>query len=949
MLRHVARSGVFTLLGLAVLVGSASAQVESGEVLGRVTDTTGAVLPGVSVTIEGPTLLQPATAVTAESGAYRFPRLSTGLYTLRFQLAGFGSVVREAVRVETGFTAEINVQLQLGTVAESVTVTGASPVVDVTTTRLGATFSREAMDAIPSARDPWVILEQTPGMVMDRQNVGGNQSGQQSGFLVHGTSANQQWNVNGATVTDMAAGSSPGYYDFDSFEEIQISTGGGDASQEAAGVAINLITKSGSNTLRGGAKYLYVSDALQASNIDDNLRAQGAGLGNPIRSIEEYGFDVGGPIVRNRFWFWGAASANDIINAQVGFLKPGCTDPNNVDCLQDDATFLDNFNTKLDYQWAQGHKSGFFWKRGNKIRNARGAGPLTAFESTVRQLSPGIGDFQGSHQWVVSDRLSLDAKFTYSNSSFDLDFQDGVSSTQPSFDIVTGMNTRSTTASYNVRPTYETRGDGNLFLPSVLGGDHATKFGVRYRSTPYSTRTATGGGAIARFRSGVPAEAEMRRDGYTTRDLWEFSMYVNDTIRAGRWTWSLGVRWDFQDDEALAATVPANPILPDLLPALQFPGADSGATYSNLSPRFGVNYDLTGDGKNVLKFTANRYYGLGIYTAGTISPTGQTSLRYRWADANADGFVQRNELDLSQILFNSTNYDPNNPSSVRAPASVNAGLENDITDEFLVSFDKELASNFAVGVSYIWRHYHNGTWQPYTGVRSADYVERTLTAACGNASCDQSSYTVSYWELPYQRPAESVLQNQDFLRAYQGIELTARKRFSNRWMMMGAFTYNDTTAHYGGPDVSYQDPTNVAQQDGRQLGTLNVRWVAKLSGMYQLPKGFSTGGFLNIREGFPFYPNILTPNRAGGLGVANVDIYPIATKRYDSMTLFDWRVDKRIGLGGSRRLDLMATLFNVFNANTVLGRTARQNASNANFVTSLLSPRVLNVQARFVF
>jgi hypothetical protein len=946
---------VVVVVCLLFSAAPALAQLESGEIVGRVTDTTGAVLPGATITLEGSGLIQPQTATAADSGSYRFPKLPLGVYRLTFHLEGFATLIREGIRVETGFVAEINAQLHLSSLAETITVSGESPVVDMATTKTGASFSRETLDALPSARDPWVILEQTAGMVMDRQNVGGNESGQQSSFLAHGSDLNQQWNVNGATVTDMASNASPGYYDFDSFEEIQISTGGGDASQEAGGVAINLVTKSGSNKLKAGAKFVYVNDALQSDNIDDELRAQNAGRGNPIKDIREYGFDVGGPIKRNKAWFWGALSANDITAAQVGFLKAGCTDQNDVSCLEEDTSNLDSANLKLDYQWATGHKSGFYWKRGTKFRNTRGAGPNNPFETTVIQRSLGPGDFQASHQWIVSDRLALDGKFTYSDSSFDLDFQEGVEDVQPTLDLVTSLEGRSTTANYYERPTYETRVDGNYFLPALWKGDHATKFGVRYRSTPYSQQTVTGGGVIARLRNGVPAEAELRRDGYTTRDLWEFSTYFHDTIRAGRWTWNLGVRWDYQDDEALAAQIPANTLMPDLLPALNFPGADSGVAFSNVSPRFGVSYDLTGSGRTVAKFNANRYYGLGIFTAGTISPTGQTTLRYRWNDLNGDLSVQRDELDLSRILNNSANYNPNDPASIFSPASVDPNFGNDITDEVIVAFDHELASNFAVGASYIWRRYHNDTWDTAAanifrpGITSADFIERTLTVPCGNSSCDQPSYTVSYWELPFQRPAETLLRNWERVRKYQGIELTARKRFSNRWMMMGSFTWNDTRLDYNGADRGYQDPTDVAQYDGRQAGTLNVRWVAKLSGMYQLPWGFSTGAFLNTRQGFPFYREIRTPSRSGGLGTADVDVYPFTSERYPNLTLVDWRIDKRVALPGNTRLDLVATVFNVLNSNTVLDRFRRQESSTANNIEEVLAPRVINLQARFVF
>ena len=231
----------------------AGGQVQNGEIFGKVTDTSGAVLPGVTVTIDSPSLLQTQSVTTTETGVYRFASLPLGLYTVTFQMSGFTRFVRRDVRIETGFSAEVSPQLSVSNVQEEVVVSGETPVIDTRSTTLSATFNQEMLDKLPSARDPWVILEQMPGMVMDRQNVGGSESGQQSTFIAHGSSINQQWNVNGATVTDMVSGGSPMYFDFDSIAEIQIQTGGGDASLQSGGAAINLVTKSGRTCSRAAA------------------------------------------------------------------------------------------------------------------------------------------------------------------------------------------------------------------------------------------------------------------------------------------------------------------------------------------------------------------------------------------------------------------------------------------------------------------------------------------------------------------------------------------------------------------------------------------------------------------------------------------------------------------------------------------------------------------------
>jgi hypothetical protein len=580
------RLSIFAAVLMCSLPGISSAQSSVGEIFGKATDESGAVLPGVTVTLESSALIQPISTVTSSRGTYQAPGLPIGTYRVRFEMSGFTRVIREGVRVETGFSAEVNGRLKVSALQETVTVSGEAPVIDTKSQTLAATFNREMLENIPSARDPWVIIEQVPGMVMDRQNVGGNQSGQQSSFLAHGSATNQVWNMDGGGITDMASDSSPSYYDFDSFEEIQITTGGGDASQDTGGIAINLVTKSGSNAFRGSARFLLADRSLNATNSSADIQRQGGGAGNPLENVQDYGFEIGGPIKKDKAWFWGSASQNDIKVGVLGFLRAGCTDANNPDCLETDVTVLKNYNGKINYQWTKTHKSAFSVQYGDKFRGTRGAGSLTRLPATVRQSAPGFAYF-AQHQWFVSTNLMLEARANYVDGGFLLDFhEDSLASVQPTFDIVTQINDRSGTQTDNIRPTKEAKIDGTYFIEDLFGGSHSTKFGVRGRWTPYQTLTKTGGGATARFSNGVPAEASISRDGHTTRDLYEYSFYVNDSFRRGRLTINAGLRFDYQKDEALATNIPANPILPALLPAVDFKGADSGAAFEDLGPDF---------------------------------------------------------------------------------------------------------------------------------------------------------------------------------------------------------------------------------------------------------------------------------------------------------------------------------------------------------------------------
>jgi hypothetical protein len=944
------RSIVTAALAVLFVPGMVSAQSAGGEIFGRITDSSSAVMPGVTVTLSGPSLITPQTTVSLDSGAYRFPNIPIGLYAVTFELPGFKRFVRENVRIETGFNAEINVRLDVSAVEETVTVSAASPIVDTRSTTTGQTFNREMLERIPSARDPWVMLEQTPGIIMSQQNVGGNKSGQQSTFIAHGTGNNEVWNVDGGNITDMAASSSSLYFDFDAFEEIQIQTGGSDASVQSSGVSINLVTRSGGNVLRGSSRFYLVDNNFQGNNISPELKAQGAGFGNPVKNIKDYGAEIGGPIVKNKMWFWGSAGLNDIEVGVVGFTVPG-GDPDNPDDLFTDLTKLKTYNAKTQFQWDRTNKSTFLYFFNDKKRNAREASPTRPPETTYRQTAP-VHNFKFSHQWIPTNRLTMEFQgFSMPNGGFKLLFhEDSLVDVQAATDLITAQNWRSNQGQEFRRPQKEARVDGNYFLSRILGGDHATKFGVGFRDTPFGQSTVRGGGATARFSNGVPIEATLYRNQNTETALRQFSGYVQDAYTRGRLTVNAGVRFDYQDDEALPSTVPANAMIPELLPTVNFAGADAPMSFYDWSPRLGATYDLSNDGKTVLKSNYAIYWGTGISTAASLNPVGEVSLRFPWNDANRDSFIQRNELDLTRILNRTGNYDPNNPASPISSTTIDPGFKNDRTTEFSVGVERELMDNFGVGAAYIYRSYPD--YENFTttnGVRSEDYVPVNFTANCGNASCDQPSYTVTYFQLPFTLPGTGTRRNADRTRVYNGLELTARKRFSERWMLNASANIQSTVYNYGGPNVSYQDPTDIAALDGAQTGTANARWLGKLTGLYVLPwHDIGISGFFNARQGYPFNRLILSPTRTGGIGTANVDIDRWGDVRLENFYQLDMRVEKQFVFGRTKWAAAF-DVFNLLNSDVVLGRTAQQNSTRANNVTEVLAPRVARFGVRLNF
>ncbi len=363
---------ILAALALILSVTPAWAQDQTGEIFGKVTDESGAVLPGVQVTITSPVLLQPLSATTSETGSFQFPRLNVATYTVKFELPGFKTIVKEGIQVTVGFNANVSTQMGVSTVQETVTVTGESPIVDTKSAGTKQTFTTEMLQSIPSARDPWVILQQTAGIAMDRENIGGNMSGQQSNYISRGANpTNNKWTLDGVDITDMSAtGASPSYYDFDAFQEITINTGGVDVTQQTGGVGINLVTKSGSDRFRGSSRYYVTDENFESQNINDDLRKQGATSGNPIQNIKDYGVEAGGPIKRGRAWVWGSFGKQFVDVGVVGFYKPTpecqafktasvalaapIIDVNN--CLNTDRTVLQTTNLKGEVQLFKGNK-----------------------------------------------------------------------------------------------------------------------------------------------------------------------------------------------------------------------------------------------------------------------------------------------------------------------------------------------------------------------------------------------------------------------------------------------------------------------------------------------------------------------------------------------------------------------------------------------------------------
>src|SRR5438874_4754187 len=365
---------ILLLVLFLLIAGSAFAQYQTGNIYGRVVAKDGAVLPGVTVTLSG--IGAPQTAISGPNGDFHFVNLSPGAYTLKAELAGYGTTTRSGIGVRVAQNADITMMLNPA-VAESITVTAEAPLIDTRKAGTGTNVARVEMEKIPSARDPWVMLQSVPSVMVDRVNVGGNQSGQQSNYIAKGALARENtWNMDGVTITDMAAtGASPIYFDFDSFEELQITTGGADPRIQTPGVQLNMVTKRGTNDFKGSGRYLYTPGSTQASSTVPTEAGGYLATANAIAFVRDYGAEIGGPICKDKVWFWGARgdqkiSGQTALNIGKNNVLSGGAFDNIV---------LRNKNLKLNGQIASSNSAVAYYTFSDKVRNARNLSPTRPF------------------------------------------------------------------------------------------------------------------------------------------------------------------------------------------------------------------------------------------------------------------------------------------------------------------------------------------------------------------------------------------------------------------------------------------------------------------------------------------------------------------------------------------------------------------------------------------
>jgi len=975
---------LWVLLCLAMAT-PALAQVQSGTIAGTVRDEQGGVLPGVGVTLSGAD--RTASFTTEADGRFRFLNLPPGTYRLATDLPGFSKIVREDLIVSVGTNLDLTFTLKVASVQETVTVTGESPIVDVKAMGTTTNFTKMELDKIPTSRDPWALMRTVPGALVDRVNIAGNETGQQSNFQVKATRpADAVWTLDGVVITDMAAiGSSAAYFNYDNFDEIQVSTAGQDIKQPTGGVGLNFVVKRGTNQFHGALRGYATGEGLEATNVPDELKRIGVTkeTADHNKQISDYGFEVGGPIVRNKAWVYGAWATQDIRLVRASGAQLDTTDLKTTTVKGNWQATKQDMISGLWYLSAK-EKDGRLTGDAGILREARTATFLQ--RGVYEEGRPhGLTKIEDNH--VFNSNLFLTGRYAYYNTGFVLDPIGGLE-TQAGQSNRLGQSFGSTRQSLNLRPQHTVNLDANYFA-NAFGSPHDIKFGYSYRRVRAVTGTLWPGDMLVGFDNSIAAGfgrldrqsdqvARLYRQGLGANRTEYMDFYVGDTVSKGAMTLDFGVRYDRQWGSALPSNTQSNGAFPDLVPGIVFAGYKAPFTFNNFSPRVGLTWALDSNRHTILRASYSRYAGqLDTGTVGYMNPSSNAGfVDYGWKDFNNDQFVQPNEVDFTEFVTNGGGFNPAAPTSVRSANIIDADLQAPVTQSLVVGIDRELMPNLAVQVNYSWTRTHNymgsGVYNPWVGLTAADYSPGTLyTGTLPNGQAFSLQTFVPNASLVTANGSSRILTNWDgYSSRYNGVEMSMVKRLSNRWMARVGGSINMANEYYdqNPPRNNFGNPTPVDTEPLHNGGPFVVRsaasgagdyfihakWQVSANGLYVAPYGIEVGASLFGRQGYPF--PVYKQVSLGSDGSRRILVSPeLDSIRLDNLWNLDLRAARTFRFAG-RSFEAIADVFNVFNANTELVRNRNFDAvsattPSANFqaLTTNLSPRIVRFGVRLNF
>jgi hypothetical protein len=980
MTQHMIRV-VLTAMCLVAIAVPASAQVFTGRIDVTAVDGTGAVLPGVTVALTGP---QATNAVTSERGEARFLNLAPGRYAVTARLSGFSEYSNADVLVGAGSIVTLTASMAVAGMATSVDVSAVTPVIETKKQTISTNVSLDELQNIPTSRDPWVILQTVPSVIVDRVNVGGAESGQQSNYVAKGAGGGENtWNIDGIAITDMGAlGSSPTYYDFDMFQEMQVTTGGADPVTPTPGVQLNFVLRGGTNTWRGSSRFYFENNDLQSDNVPDDLRGT-LGSYNRVNTYKDYGAELGGPLLRNRVFVWGAFGRTepemDIYtydDAARTLVVPskGCgpvtttTAPAGAYAIASrDCTTLENYSAKLTAEIDQNTRGSLTFFRGDKIKAGRGASATRTSDTTWNQKGP-TSMYKAELSRTIGNSLFLTARFAHVDSEFSLLPLGGndVAHYRDDARVHHGSYLRYATE----RPQDNLAVEGNVFR-----GNHELKVGFGWRQAAVTSESGWPGVGIQTRHATYPSmTAVVIRDWASASDGQYWNAYIGDTISLDRLTVNVGLRWDRSISSVAAASVPGNTVLPDLLPALDAPAVDNAIVWNSVTPRVGVTYALGDERKTIARasyamFASQLDANRSALIASAIPY--YSYVYYRVADTNGNNVADASEIAAGTFL-GTAGFDPDNPLGGNPDTIGDYGVPR--THELVVGLEHELRTNFGLSAAFTWRRYDNFNWLHDRGVTGANF---TSAGTVSGTAAPVGSYSVPIYTVdPNALPSDSgrVYETRDgYTQQYWGLELAATKRMSNNWMMRAGFSTGEHTESFSGPAAQF-DPTATLPLAAAPLASPNVngglvltqtsgsgkgnvflvapKYQFILTSAYQARYGINLGMNYVARQGYatPYYlgehpgtEDDLNPSGRNILLSSNVD-----DARLPMVHSFDARLSKTVTVN-RLTADLDLDFFNLFNSATILGRQFDLNASTADRPLEIMNPRVIRLGVRLRF
>lgn len=903
-----------------------------GAIGGIVTDGSGGVLPGVTVrltSVDGGTVGGSQEAVTNERGAYEFIGLVSGRYNVRGELSGFRPTETQNIPVQANVTARIDLKLEVGQLEESVTVSGAAPLLDVTTVLKQTVIAREELEALPNRTDVWSMARIVPSVVIGKVDVGGTERFLQSTVSVRGSNGENKYvldNLDSGGIAGTGAGLLL-YFDPFIYEEFAFQSGSNSAEWSVGGVMINMVTRTGTNRFRGTAMATYTPPAWANSiNYSDDLKRQllstvpaSVLAANPdlepqadILKMRDLGITIGGPIMRDRLWF-----ATSFSDQRMDRYKLGNYDAAGKPVLDDNIMYT--VGNKLSWQARTGTQLSWFYNFQHKLIGHRGGGLFG--DDRARQYSvkyPSINQLKLTS--ALRNNLAVDVGF---NRLFGDDIFGNRPEVKPG-DVATFDSTTQVAAV--ALPTYNTVYNATYLLKGNLswyGDEHTITTGIEKRWTNYGNKIWSTSGMRALFANGVPTGVNTylvpvtTEDNYNPKNIDRQFDYGENTyglFLQHRWrptnklSINSGLRYETQASYQEEACRPETAFFGGEC----FPETDA-PSFRNFAPRFNAVYDLRGDGRTALKVSANRYNKqLSISMIQRLGSTQVVNDQRQWLPQARCGQAGVLGCDRNGDLI--PQLDEIGPSPGYVFPAVNARYSDDVkrpvVNEYSAGFQHELPGQLVASAEYVVRQTRREIGQDNTAVPlSAWGSPITVTEVT-------SGKTVDVWRRP-SNAASIVFFNDGRLNTdYQGFDLTLNKRMANRWFMFAGATFGRVTS--SGRTGSVSDPHIVNNFDVKAVTADNRPWSLRLSGGYDLPWALSLSGTWQYQAGAPETTTVLVTNQTISLPQGNQVVWTSepGDVRYPNVASLDMTLRRTFRIG-DRSIAPRVQVFNVLNNATI--------------------------------